>query len=102
MVDYLSFFSRTRFEHRLTLTCTYQILFTLFSVLKARYYPPDIASLRKKLERSEDASQTAQDLIELIEQHGTQGWVDALIQKAGPTVQLLLEDMADFMEIAKK
>jgi hypothetical protein len=80
----------------------YQILFTLFSVLKARYYPPTIPALRKKLERSEDASQTAQDLSELIEQHGTRGWVDALIQNAGPTVQLLLEDLADFMEIAKK
>ena len=54
------------------------------------------------LERSEDASQTAQDLSELIEQHGTRGWVDALVQKTGPTMQLLLEDMADFMEITKK
>ena len=87
---------------RLTPGCAHQILFALFSVLKARYYPPTIPSLREKLERSEDASQTAQDLIELIEQHGARGWVDALVQKAGPTVQLLLEDMADFLEIAKK
>ena len=71
-------------------------------MLKARYYPPTVPELRKKLERSEDAAQTAQDLSELIEQHGTRGWVDALIEKAGPTMQLQLEDTADFMEITKK
>ena len=58
--------------------------------------------LREKLERSEDSSQTAQDITELIEQHGTRGWADALIANAGPTIQLGLEDLANYMEVLKK
>ena len=79
-----------------------QILAALGSTLKARYYPPTIGDLRKKLERSEDAERTALDLSELIEQHGAHGWVDPLIEKAGPTMLLQLTDLADFMEIVKK
>ena len=79
-----------------------QILFVLYSTLKSRYYPPTIKQLREKLERSEDSTKTAQDVHELVEQHGPHGWVDALISKSGPTVQLQLEDMADTLEILKK
>ena len=74
----------------------------LCTTLKARYYPPTIGDLREKLERSEDSERTALDLSELIEQHGAHGWVDPLIEKAGPTMLLQLEDMANFMEILKK
>ena len=83
------------------LTCQ-QILFIIYSTLRAHYYPPTIPQLREKLERSEDSSKTAQDIHELIEQHGTHGWIDALIEKAGPTVQLQLEDMADLLEVLKR
>lgn len=68
----------------------------------ARFYPPTIPHLREKLERSEDPAKTALDIHELVEQHGTHGWVDALIEKAGPTVQLQLEDLGDLLEIVKK
>ena len=40
--------------------------------------------------------------MELIEQHGAQGWVDAFIEQAGPTFQLSLEDLADGMEVLTK
>lgn len=70
--------------------------------MKGRFYPPTIPDLRNKLERSEDTERQAQDLSELIEQHGARGWVDALIQKAGPTMQLQLEDLADLMEVLTK
>jgi hypothetical protein len=78
------------------------ILVVLCTILKARYYPPTIPDLREKLERSEDAERTAQDFIEQIEQHGAHGWVDPLIEKVGPTIQLQLEDLANFTEILKK
>ena len=70
--------------------------------MKARFYPPTIPDLRNKLERSENTERVPQDLMELIEQHGARGWVDALIEKAGPTVQLHLEDSADLMEVLTK
>ncbi len=81
---------------------TYQILFAIISTLKARFYPPTIPDLRNKLERSENTERVPQDLMELIEQHGVRGWVDAFIEKAGPTVQLHLEDSADLMEVLTK
>ena len=68
----------------------------------ARYRPQTIADLREKLERSEDSERTAQDIHELVEQYGTHQWVDALIEKSGPTVHLHLEDLADIMEVLKK
>ena len=74
----------------------------LLTTLRARLFPPTIPDLRKKLERSEDRERAAHDLSELIDQHGTHGWVEPLIEKAGPTMQLQLEDMANFMEIIKK
>lgn len=75
-----------------------KILYVIYSAIKARYYSPTIPELREKLERSEDSARTAQDLNELIEQHGPQGWVDALIANVGPGTQLLLEDSADILE----
>ncbi len=78
-----------------------QILVALCTTLKARYYPPTIRDLRETLERSEDAEKTALDLSELIEQHGAHGWVEPLIEKAGPTILLQLEDLANLMETLK-
>ena len=79
-----------------------QVLLALFKTLQNRYYPPSIPELRHKLERSEDKERQAQDISELIEQHGAHGWVNVLIDKAGPMVQMKMEDMANFLEVVRK
>ena len=74
----------------------------LLLVLKRWYYPPTPESLNEDIKRSEDTQQTALNLTQLIEQHGSRGWLDALIEKMGPSSILQLEDMADALEIVRK
>ena len=71
-------------------------------VLKRRYYPPTSENLREDIKRSEDTEQTAMSLTQLIEQHGSRGWLNALMEKSGPRSALELEDMADALEIIRK
>jgi len=79
-----------------------KLLFILYKVLKRRWFPPSIEELRDDLYRGENQEATARDLSELIDQQGTHGWVDSLIQKAGPSVMLHVDDMANFMEMLRK
>ena len=71
-------------------------------VLRRHLYPPTIDDLREDIKRSEDTEQTATNLTQLIEQHGSRGWMDALVQKMGPRLTLALADMADALEIIRK
>ena len=73
-----------------------------FGVLKRHFYPRNIDSLREHLERTEDMDATPTNLTQHIDQHGGQGWVDPLIEKAGPTVLALIENLADSLEILRK
>ena len=71
-------------------------------VLKRWYRPPTLEGLREDIKRSEDTEQTALSLTQLIEQHGSHGWLDALIEKLGPRTMQQFEDMADALEIMRK
>ena len=53
---------------------------------------------REDVERSETSDKQAQNLAELIERHGTRGWVDALLDKAGPILMMQMEDAANLFE----
>ena len=74
----------------------------LWLVMKRWYQPPTPESLREDIKRSEDTEQTALNLTQLIEQHGSRGWIGALVEKLGPSAMLQLEDMADALEIMRK
>lgn len=71
-------------------------------VLTRHLYPPTIDDLREGIKRFEDVEQTATSLTQLIEQHGSRGWVDALIEKLGPRSLVALTDTADALEIMRK
>ena len=45
---------------------------------------------------------TALNLTQLIEQHGSHGWIDALRRDLGPWALLQLEDLANVLEIWRK
>ena len=74
----------------------------MWLVLHRHLYPPTTEDLRENIKRSEDVEQTATSLTQLIEQHGSRGWVDALIKELGPRSLLALTDMADTLEIIRK
>jgi len=79
-----------------------QVLLAIWLVLRRRLYPPTLDDLRDDIKRSEDVEQTATNLTQLIEQHGSRGWVDALITDLGPRSLLQLTDAADSLEIIRK
>ena len=74
----------------------------MWLVLRRHLYPPTTEDLRENIKRSEDVEQTATNLTQLIEQHGSRGWVDALIEELGPRSLLALTDMANTLEIIRK
>lgn len=74
----------------------------MWLVVRRHLYPPTAEDLRDNIEISEDVEQTATSLTQLIEQHGSRGWVDALIQKLGPRSLLTITDMADTLEVMRK
>lgn len=74
----------------------------LWLVVRRWYNPSTAESLREAIKRSEDTEKTALNLTQLIEQHGSRGWLDAAIEKMGPQSTVQLEDMADALEIMRK
>lgn len=74
----------------------------MWLVLRRHFYPPTAEDLRENIKRSEDTEQTATNLTQLIEQHGSRGWFEALIKKLVPRSLLALADMADTLEIMRK
>ena len=74
----------------------------MWLVLWRHLYPPTVEDLRESIKRSEEVDQTATSITQLIEQHGSRGWMDALIEKLGPRSLLALTDMADTLEIMRK
>lgn len=74
------------------------ILFVIGRTLWRRYHPPDVEQMRQRIEHSENKDNTAKDLIELVTQYGLRGWVDRVIDIAGPTIFDRLERGADLLE----
>ena len=58
--------------------------------------------MREDIKRSENTATTALNLTQLIEQHGSRGWVDAAIESMGPRAVIQLEDFANALEILRK
>jgi hypothetical protein len=74
----------------------------IYTLLRRHFYPPNIEDMREKVERSEDPSKTALDINELIEQQGSTGWVDPLIDRLGPWLSMQLSDGANMFEVLWK
>lgn len=79
-----------------------QVIIIFFKVVLRRFSPPTIEEMHRRLARSEDKDLDAEDLTELIVKHGTHGWVDRLIETAGPVLLCCAENLADFMETMNK
>ncbi|EXJ61719.1 hypothetical protein A1O7_02148 [Cladophialophora yegresii CBS 114405] len=77
------------------------ILYVLLKVLYRRWHPPTLRQMRKATAHSEDQDSIAQNLGELITQYGTRGWVDRVIEQAGPAVFDWLERLADILEMTQ-
>ncbi|KAL8856549.1 MAG: hypothetical protein Q9178_006864 [Gyalolechia marmorata] len=68
---------------------------------KAKYWKASSLSpgALREVKRPEDVEMTALNITQLIEEHGSHGWTDALRLDLGPRLLLQLEDLANVLEI---
>lgn len=74
----------------------------MYIVLKNRYAPSSVESLRESMRKAVDSRSTASRFGELIDKHGRNDWLEPVIDRLGPYVQLQLGDMANMLEIFSK
>lgn len=73
--------------------------YILYIVLKSRFYPTSIDSLRTSMQRAHDQHQSAYRLGEHIDKLGNENWLEPLMQEMGPYIQLQLGDIANMLEV---
>ena len=79
-----------------------QYAYILYLVLKSRYYPTTIESLRSSMQRAHNRHHSAYRLGELIDKHGDENWLKPLMEDMGPYIQLQLGDIANMLEVFAK
>ena len=73
--------------------------FILYTVIRNKYHPSSIDSVRHSMERGADRETHAQAWGELVERHGRKDWIEPLLDHLGPNIQLQLGDLADLLEV---
>lgn len=76
--------------------------YIMYIVLKNRYFPTSIESIRKSMRRAVDSRGTASKFGELIDKHGRNDWLGPVMDDLGPYLQLQLGDMANMLEVFSK
>lgn len=73
--------------------------YIIYYVVKNRFYPTSVGSIRSSMQRAQDSRSTAYKLSELIDKHGRANWLEPLIANLGPYIQLQLGDLANMLEV---
>lgn len=76
--------------------------YIIYRVLRNRYFPTSLQSLRESNQRATAEEGTAYHLGELMHKHGREGWLEPLVEELGPYVQLEAGDLADLLEVFAK
>ena len=74
-------------------------LYVLYFVLKNRFRPSSIESLRSSMQRALDSRSKAYNISELIDKHGHNEWLDPFMEAFGPHIQLQIGDLATLLEV---
>lgn len=72
------------------------------SVLYRRWHPRQVSDIRAEVATTEDKETKADSLSQLILKYGTQGWVDEMIDQAGPMLLHNTEQAAAVLERLQK
>lgn len=86
----------------MTLSDKIQWAYILYMVIRNRYHPSSVESLRESIERCQEVNSKAHQFSELIEKYGREGWLEPLISDLGPDIQLQLGDLANILEVFTK
>ena len=73
--------------------------YIIYLVVKNRYFPTNVKSLRASVQRAVDREGTAYQIGELIDKHGREDWLQPLIDELGPNAQLQVGDVANMLEV---
>ncbi|KAK4696995.1 hypothetical protein P7C71_g1006, partial [Lecanoromycetidae sp. Uapishka_2] len=76
--------------------------YIIYIVVKNRYAPESIESLRESVQKNVDSRSTASKFGELIDKHGRSDWLGPVMEDIGPFIQLQLGDMANMLEVFSK
>lgn len=74
-------------------------LYIIYFVLKNRFYPSSVESLRSSMQRAQDSRSKAYRFSELIDKHGRNNWIEPLMADLGPFIQLQIGDIANMLEV---
>ncbi|KAJ9605903.1 hypothetical protein H2200_009752 [Cladophialophora chaetospira] len=77
------------------------ILFVLLKTLYRGWHPLTLEALRDTVLKSEDKDTTAQNLGELVIQHGQRAWTEHILEQAGPELFDWGERITDIMEMTQ-
>lgn len=77
-------------------------LYILYLVIKNRFYPTSVGSLRESMQRALDGQGTAYRVGEIIDKHGRDSWLEPLVDELGPYIQLQIGDIANILEVFHK
>ncbi|KAK5135362.1 hypothetical protein LTR08_005304 [Meristemomyces frigidus] len=75
-------------------------VYLLYSVVSNFYGKHSRTWMRESHNRAGNTKERASLLSELIIRHGSDAWVEPLMEELGPWIQLQLGDLADFLEIS--
>ena len=73
--------------------------YIIYIVLKNRFYPTSVESIRSSMQRTQDSRSNAYKFSELIDKHGRTDWLEPLMADLGPYIQLQLGDLANMLEV---
>ncbi|KAI4181474.1 MAG: hypothetical protein LQ348_005007 [Seirophora lacunosa] len=77
-------------------------VYAIYMVVKNRYFPSSVETLRESIRRSNDRKGKAHRFGELVDKHGRNHWIDPMLDELGPYIQLQLNDMANMLEVCAK
>ncbi|KAK6339341.1 hypothetical protein TWF718_008761 [Orbilia javanica] len=80
---------------------TFTYAYLISRVLKNRQDWNEVKRVKGAIYRARDQQQNVRRMTELIERHGSDGWVEALPDNFGPWAQLKLGDFADALEVIR-
>ena len=96
------FVSYPVFYPQTSVNVQYQYLYITYIVLRNRFAPTSVESLRESMQRALNSRDTASRFSELIDKHGRNDWLEPLMENLGPYIQLQLGDMANMLEVFEK
>ena len=96
LVSYPVFYPQT------SVNVQYQYFYIIYVVLRNRFAPTSVESLRESMQRALNSRNTASRFSELIDKHGRNDWLEPLMENLGPFIQLQLGDMANMLEVFEK